>query len=655
MQAVAPHMAQGAPRIVTETQSRITTWEMVVYALLIAASLLLRVAELDSIPLSQAEARQALSVYRDANPGAAGSAIDSSSPVLTLMQSVTFGLQGADELTARILTALAGVLLGVSPSLFRKMIGPLRAVAFSLFLSFSPTLLLASRAGSGTVWALLFAMLGLWAAWRWWDLHMDGAAGSDKNAYGVAATAAFMALALLTEPGGPLLLVILAVAASAAVMLSALDAPDEEDLPGQDFLALILGRLRNWPWLQGVMVGVALVFLVSTAMLLRPSGMSNAGTLLSEFLRGLTQAEPGAPLFFPLIVSLFYEPWLWVLALGAVVILQRRHSLDFVERFLAVWVICAGAAMILYPGGVAAHALWLTIPLAGLSSLLVADALSRERAPVMWLESLLDTGDDYANARRAKWICGIIMIALLVMLSLHLQIFARGFLSVPDGSLSNLSGRLGVPAFAAVTRSMIWLLLSVLFIVVGYLMGASIWNNSAPARGAILATAVFALVTGAAAGWNASVVRADDPVEPWHITTPTSSAVMLRTTLLELARRETMAFPDLPLVVMAPDDGLAAWLVRDFHDTTFIKSVEEARGAEIVLLPELDEAPDLGGAYVGQLFIVLRSWDIGSLQGFDWLPWWAVRSARVKPAPFQQMMLWVRQDIYESEPFLPGR
>lgn len=654
MQAVAPQMAQAAPQTIVETQHS-TVWEIAAYTLLIIASLLLRVAELDSIPLSQAEARQALSVYRDVIPGAAGSALDSSSPILTFVQSVTFGMQGADEFTARILTALSGVLLGVSPWLFRGMIGSQRALVFSLFLSFSPALLLASRAGSGTVWTMLFALLGLWAAWRWWDLHGDDATDHDKNAYGAAATAAFIALALLTEPGGPLLLVILAVAASAAVMLSALDAPDEEDLPGQDYLALTLGRLRKWPWLEGIMVGAAVVFLVSTMLMLRPSGLNNVGTLLSEFLRGLTQAEPGAPLFFPLIVSLFYEPWLWVLALGAVVILQRRQSLSFVERFLAVWVIAAGAAMILYPGGVAAHALWLTIPLAGLASLLVVDALSRERAPVMWLESLLDSGDDYANARRAKWICGVIMVALLVMLSLHLQIFARGFLSVPGGSLSDLSGRLGVPAFAAVTRSMIWLLLSVLFIVVGYLMGASIWNNSAPARGALLGVAFFALVTGAAAGWNASVVRADDPVEPWHITTPTDSAIMLRTTLLELARRETMAFPGLRLVMMAPDNGLVAWLARDFHNTAFINDVQEARGAEIVLLPELAEPPDLGGAYVGQPFTVLRSWGIGSLQGFDWLPWWVVRGARVRPAPFQQMALWVRQDIYESEPFLPRR
>lgn len=654
MQAVAPQMAQAAPQTIVETQHS-TVWEIAAYTLLIIASLLLRVAELDSIPLSQAEARQALSVYRDVIPGAAGSALDSSSPILTFVQSVTFGMQGADEFTARILTALSGVLLGVSPWLFRGMIGSQRALVFSLFLSFSPALLLASRAGSGTAWTMLFALLGLWAAWRWWDLHGDDATDHDKNAYGAAATAAFIALALLTEPGGPLLLAILAVAASAAVMLSALDAPDEEDLPGQDYLALTLGRLRKWPWLEGIMVGAAVVFLVSTMLMLRPSGLNNVGTLLSEFLRGLTQAEPGAPLFFPLIVSLFYEPWLWVLALGAVVILQRRQSLSFVERFLAVWVIAAGAAMILYPGGVAAHALWLTIPLAGLASLLVVDALSRERAPVMWLESLLDSGDDYANARRAKWICGVIMVALLVMLSLHLQIFARGFLSVPGGSLSDLSGRLGVPAFAAVTRSMIWLLLSVLFIVVGYLMGASIWNNSAPARGALLGVAFFALVTGAAAGWNASVVRADDPVEPWHITTPTDSAIMLRTTLLELARRETMAFPGLRLMMMAPDNGLVAWLARDFHNTTFINDVQEARGAEIVLLPELAEPPDLGGAYVGQPFTVLRSWGIGSLQGFDWLPWWVVRGARVRPAPFQQMALWVRQDIYESEPFLPRR
>jgi hypothetical protein len=41
------------------------------------------------------------------------------------------------------------------------------------------------------------------------------------------------------------------------------------------------------------------------------------------------------------------------------------------------------------------------------------------------------------------------------------------------------------------------------------------------------------------------------------------------------------------------------------------------------------------------------------MQGFDFVPWWVIRAVRVDPVPGDVMILWVRQDIYDGEPYRP--
>jgi len=647
MEITAQPPAQEISNQLAEVRPIMVSAGTIAVVILILISVGLRLAALGSVPLTETETRQALSAYRSTTPEASGNAITSDSPILFVVQRIAFGLVGGSEVTARILTALAGAVLTCLPLLFSDLIGRARAFLFAVLLTFSPVMIAASRLSSGTVWAMVFATIGLWVIWRYYERRGDS---QPATAYGVTAFMAFAALIFLSEPGGLVLALIITGAGAAALILTVLDAPDDANPVGDNLLAGIRTQFSGFPWQAGAIGAVLLVLIVSTGFMLSPQGLSTVGATLSGFFTGITESTPGHPLFFPLVNSLFYEPWLWIFALGAVWLLVRREALDFTNRFFIFWLIFAGFASILYQGAGAAHALWLVVPLAGLATYLLSDALLEDDTSPLWIDTLLDREEERTESVIwSKWLLAFLMCGLLVMMGLHLQIVARGILKVGDGNLRSFFTLIGQGQFQFEMQSLIWLVMTLLFMGVGYMLAASIWGNRIPLQSAVLGTFAFALITGTSAGWDVSVTNASDPVELWHIETATSDAALLRQTMIELSDRGARGFPLLPVAVLAPSDGIIAWELRDFPNTTYIQTVEEGRTLPIVLLPDSLTEPDLGGAYVGQKFTLTHVWS-GNLPGFDALPWWVMR--RVRPplfSPSQVYILWVRQDVFDGQ------
>ena len=83
-------------------------------------------AELDTVPMGADEARQALAAYRGL-PDSPGGSLSAESPLNYWLQQIAFSLLGSGEATARLFTALGGALLGLSPLLFRDLLGRARA------------------------------------------------------------------------------------------------------------------------------------------------------------------------------------------------------------------------------------------------------------------------------------------------------------------------------------------------------------------------------------------------------------------------------------------------------------------------------------------------------------------------------------------------
>jgi hypothetical protein len=593
--------------------------EWIAYAILIFLSLWLRVAELDTVPLSGHEATQNLAAWRVLHPALPGSVIVPESPLLFLLHGIAFTTLGGTEFAARIFTALAGAALALSPLLFRDVLGRGRAFLISLLLTFSPILLIASRFDSPVIWSLLSVVLMLWALRRWWQTSAAG--------FAIAASSAASAVLLLSDPAGWLFGLALVGAGIGALVWNRLDNPDDDPMP------VIRQRLQTWPTTQSLLAAGLTVFAVATAFMFHLPGLAAVSQLVQDGISGLLTPITGAPPFFALLTVFFYEPLLWLFGIVGFVLRARRGDLRLHDRFLVVWVLLAGAAALVYRGAGPDHALWLTLPLTALAGGALLDALQPDEHPFLDIPA-------WGKLAVAAALCG-----LLAIFSINFQGIARAFLRTPDGLLTSLQPD---PINA------VWTLISLLFIITGLGIAASLWGRAAALRGAALGLLIFGLIISLGSGWSTAVTRAGDPVEFWHVEATGREYFVLRDTLIELTRRESGGFPFLTVYAQADDSGIIGWLLRDFVNARFISEPSEGRAQEVVLLPAQPEPPALGGAYIGQDWAIMRTWPESNMMGFDLLPWWTQGRTRVQALTSQTMVLWLRQDIYDGVEFDPN-
>lgn len=616
--------------------------------------LVTRLAALGAVTMTPAEIPPALAAWRAFMPAlASGDALLTDSTILFWAQGTAMMLWGASEWAARLFTALAGIALVFTPLLFRDLLGRDRAFILALILAFSPVTLAASRFSSPVIWSALFAVLMLWSVWRFW--------ADDRPRYAVLAAVMGGGLILLSEPGGLLLALILLGSAALALTFSALDAPIDADVPGDDYLAGVRARFASWPVGFSALVTFLVVFCAATGFMLYSGGLAIVGETLRGFASGWVTRSPGSPVFHPLVTAFFYETFLFMLAGLAVIVLSMTRRITFTERLLMAWAALAIIAALIYPGAGAAHALWLILPLAGLTSWLVSAALGHiKRRDDLWpLDVATDDG-------RGKWLLAVIALVLLMMVAMHFQVAVRGLWRTGGGATDYFS-LMSEPAFNLHAVSVVGFLVSLLFIVIGYFLASSLVGPLIPAQALVIGGLAFALLTSFGGGWNLVGTRANDPAEVWFVDGTSSQVDLMRQTLNDLAVRQTGGMPALPIVAVTPQDGAVAWALRDFHNTQFVASLDDARTAQVIIMPSHDllrglttpQRPDidLGAAYVGQDFAMQYTWRSSWLSGWQWLAWWSARlDTGLIPATARQRMLngvvlWVRQDIYDGNRF----
>jgi hypothetical protein len=236
-------------------------------------------------------------------------------------------------------------------------------------------------------------------------------------------------------------------------------------------------------------------------------------------------------------------------------------------------------------------------------------------------------------------VIAISAIGVLGVFTLAFQSLGRSLLQAPEALLSTAT----LPPDAVIL-----LFMSVLFLLIGFFLFASLWGNRTALQGVGLGLAIFGAVTSLGAGWSASVSHAQDPGEFWHMNATHSDTTLLRTTLFDVADRLSGGLPALPVSVIAPNDGVVAWLLRDFDHAEYITDISDAVGDQVVLLPSTIPSPELGAGYVGQDFQITRVWDLATLNLIDFPAWWTQRQTRVPWTNADAVVLWLRQDVFEG-------
>lgn len=612
-------------------------------ALIVAIAVLaggLRLAQLGHAPLSDAEAHGALAALHAIQPETPGADGLASSPLTYLLDAISFTVLTPGDFAARFPVALGGWLLALVPLLWRRYLGLLPPLIISALLAVSPVALLASRTSSPVIWSALLVLVAPWLALRFYETHRAG--------WGVASTAAFVALALLAEPAGFLMLFLLAF----GVGFAWLSGADPDERPGPALRAV----LRDWPWSGGALAAGVMVLVVGTGLMLLPGGLPVIGNGVWAGLRGFVTRPDDALVAFPLWIALRYEPAVVIFGLLACYHVIRNGG--FFERTLAGWFVAGLVLSLVYAGGTAAHALWITLPL----TILVGLSICR------WLTEVSGTiyrVPDWGVALHAVITFGLWAIVVVSVIQLSKQLMdlpgaitdfgalARQLFNgvyTRDASSAEMvtvqgagvyAYTLGLMQLRVLVSILIPLLVGVLFFLVG-----SVWGARVAWRGTALGTFAFLLIFGLGAGGRAAFLHYDDPRELWYPTPATGDIRELRATLREMSLR-TNGTPDLiPITAQAEDDGALAWALRDYPNTTFVNGVGPEVNTAAVITPAENTPADLGAAYVGKDLVLRRAWTVHALSWRDALAWLHRGDTQLQPVPGQTVMLWIRSDVY---------
>lgn len=631
--------------------------EWLAYLGLALLALFLRVTMLDSAPISDIEAQQALHAWHTVEDDAPGAFGTSSSPLTYLAQLTSFSLAGANELTARLASALAGWALALTPLLFRDSLGRTRAFVWAMLLSLLTTPLAASRSADGACFILLFTILAVWMIRRYWYSQRL------RDAYW--ATAFITAMLLLSGPAGIPLLLVLLLAGWLAVWRTALSAPQRLELPGDDILQMAVTRTREFPFAKVLLVPLLLVVSAATLLMLNPSGLSTVGQLIESAISGSFHSRSASGLRLGLAVLLLQEPLLIVFSLGGAWLLWKHGDVTYVDRFAAAWAAIGAVGLLLYPGAGPADALWVVAPLTLLASYGITQLLVNRRVVVLW--SAGDENEDERHSESggllyttqywwAKWAISAAVLMCLFILSVQFMQAARLMTNVPAGStVGELFALLTEPPQLRLAQSLGLLLASGVIAAIVFLLVANFWGLGTCLQGTGIGYFVFLLLSGLGGAWQASVADTHYPDGLWRETAVVEDAYLLRETLFELAGRHASGFPTMEITIVADErgivreDGLIAWLLRDFPNARFVRSASIADGNPyIIMADDLAQTSAISGNYVGQRFALRRKIALTSVDRWDLPAWWSQGQLDAETIEEEAVVLWLRQDIYDG-------
>lgn len=302
--------------------------------LILLAAAVIRFAALGTLPLSNAEATEALAVWQFWQPGTAVLPI---SPAYFSLTSPLTQLFGFGDGVMRFIPALFGLGLIGLPWLLRHRLGTQGALVTAVLLAISPLNIVISHTAGGDSIAL-FALLLLFIAYI---RYQETAAARWLYAL-FAALGLGMSSSALFYSG--LFTLLLAWFIHSRLGLSL-------------FVTGWHVRPTETNWRQGTAVAVAIFILLSSFFLLQPAGMGSSARLLGSWF----QQFGGSLTLNPLLAAVRYEPALILLGLIAIGwAIWRSHPLAL---FMMYW-LSSSLVLLLLQRDFLSNALLLTLPAA---------------------------------------------------------------------------------------------------------------------------------------------------------------------------------------------------------------------------------------------------------------------------------------------------
>jgi 4-amino-4-deoxy-L-arabinose transferase-like glycosyltransferase len=580
------------------------TVERAAYLGLALLALVLRLTNLGVVPLSDAEAAQALvawNIYQDQPLDQVGY-----SPLIATLNLVGFALLGGSEFAARLGPALLSVALVLLPYGLRRYLGRAGALAASALFAISPTAVFLSRSVTGDIGAAVGGLALTVGLFGWLDWESNWR--SSRLSWLIVA-AVGLVLLLTASPSAYSTLALLL----GFVVLTAVVGDKRHAATAREGIAALRDQLVSWG--SFVLVLVIGLLAVATALLFNLDGLGATADLLTIWLRGFAPALAASGAYPAIFLITFYEALVLLAGLfGLSVSLMRRRLFDL---FLAWWFLGGIALNLLRSGRTQGEVLISLVPLtllAGLALGMLWDSLREEgswqKEGILFLTGLIIGGYAYVS----------------------LMMYTR------SGGLT------------------LWLPVAGLGLFVGLVVLFGLWYDGVSAlRGAALVVVILLLIVTVAIGARLNNQQLADPRQPLAGVPAAGGIPDLVTTVEQLS---SWRAGDRYLLSVTGDRRLGPaveWGLRRFQNVTWLDKLEslspigpsDASQSETyelaestVLLTLADDALSLDEGYVGQDFAVRAFWSPAGLGGQSLIRWIVLRTANT-PVTYERAVLWV--------------
>ena len=564
---------------------RVTMVQGIVLLILLMAAVM-RLTNLDALPLLPAEAEEALAVWQSWQPEATGPAFNAS-PAYFSLTTLVSQVVGFGDASMRLVPALAGLVLVGLPWFWRERLGTVGALTTSALLASSPTAAIVARtAGSEALAGMALLLLLI----SWSRFRQEG-----RPAWLYSAAAA-IGLGLASGPlfyGGLLTL-------GSAVLVQARVGPT----PSAP-LSLDGHRPSREVVQKASLVAIATFAAFASLLFWHPSGFGNAATQVGIWLGNFTVQGSLSGWLSPLLALGRYE--ISVLFLGvAAIIWAMWHGRPFAV-FLVYWFATA-LLLALFQHDATSNVLLATLP----AYLLVG----------MWTDSIFSR-----PAGPTRW--GL-LIVLLVLGGIVLFNSAR-FLRLAAFSPGQFSYLLMV-------------FVGIVLVLVAVNVSRS-WDPAATWQGGLLALLLIFMVYQWGTGWWLTRAGANDPRARWVQVGTDDDVRELPQLLTDISQQVDGSAVGVEILAGVESPPLR-WYLRSFPNMTMAGTVPAGASAPVILTPAGRE-PALGEDYFG-MDLGLRHTGVEFTNSSfgSALRWWLFHESSTVVTG-DSMVLWVRNDALQ--------
>lgn len=576
--------------------------EAVVIAFIFFVALGLRTIELGSTPLSDTEAAQAIAAWKTLNPPFPIQG-EIRSPLVFTTTLASLFIAGASNSAVRFGPMLGGMLLVLAPLLLRKRSGRLSTIVSMALLAISPVAVSASRQLDGTIYAMAAILVGLTAAERYISTR------APANIVNVAVA---VAVALLADYGS--LVPIAALLFGVAIMV----VTDEEDAISR---ASLQRYLMSVPWGLFVIAFVAALVALGTLLFIVPQGIGALGDQLVRFAGGIFSPPQNSPFLGTILLA--YESG--IVLFGTAGSWTLMQSPEPWKRFVSGWGIATLMLALLYRGALPVHSLWVVVPLALLSGMLIEDAVRlRHNAP--------------------QWVIGLNIlgtIALIAMILLTVSEYLRQPLV--------FTFPFDVPLEAAILSFPVQPVLAVLYVILClslFFAMASMWGMNAMIQSICATLLICAFMGGIGQSSTIAFTRDSTSYEILHYRPALPTLSLMVETAYHLGKLGVGDAAEASVTIQGESNFALAWAFRDFRNIRVVDRLDPGTQDVFVITPLASTNPALGSGYSGQRFAVDQAWRPQGLSVAEFVDWLLYRHSSA-PLERNEAILWVRNDIYQ--------